>query len=117
MQALANDIRGANPAMRISILKLRICILFMSSLPNLAYSTETSSARMNEHCTIDAVIAIWRRVLKRSSIAPNENFFALGGNPQLATEVFREIAKISGRELPTVQVFQAPTIAQMVSLA
>ena len=72
---------------------------------------------MNQRCTIEAVIAIWRRVLKRSSIAPNENFFALGGNPQLATEVFREIAKISGRELPTVQVFQAPTIAQMVSLA
>jgi acetoacetyl-CoA synthetase len=89
----------------------------MSSLPSITYYTGTSGARMNERCTIETVTAIWRRLLGRSTIAPNENFFSLGGNPQLANEVFREIAKLSGQELPAVWAFHAPTIDEMVYLA
>ena len=71
---------------------------------------------MRQGCTIEELQAIWARLLKRSFIGPNENFFDLGGTPQLATDLFREIAKNTGRELPSVLIFRVPTVSQMATI-
>ncbi|HVB58310.1 MAG TPA: alpha/beta fold hydrolase [Candidatus Acidoferrales bacterium] len=66
--------------------------------------------------TIDALTPIWQRVLERSSICPEDNFFDLGGNPPLACKLFNEIAKACGRELSPVTIYRAPTIAALAAL-
>ena len=70
----------------------------------------------NTSATIEALTPIWHRVLERSSICPEDNFFDLGGNPPLAGKLFDEIAKAWGRELPPVTIFRAPTIAALAAL-
>ncbi|HVB58104.1 MAG TPA: alpha/beta fold hydrolase [Candidatus Acidoferrales bacterium] len=66
--------------------------------------------------TIEVLTPIWQRVLERSSICPEDNFFDLGGNPAFAMRLFTEIAEVCGRELPPVTIFRAPTIAALAAL-
>lgn len=56
---------------------------------------------------------IWQRVLQRSSIESDDNFFSLGGSLQSADTLFAEIAQECGRELPTATIYHAPTIASL----
>jgi thioesterase domain-containing protein len=65
---------------------------------------------------IETLTAIWQRLLQHSPIGPHDNFFDLGGDSSLAVELFNEIAKVSGRELPPVTIYHAPTIAEQVEL-
>lgn len=64
----------------------------------------------------EAILPIWERVLGRSQISVNENFFDLGGDPSTARELFVEIAKVCGRELPQETILRAPTIASLAAL-
>ena len=65
---------------------------------------------------IETLTAIWQRLLQHSPIGPEDNFFDLGGDSSLAVELFNEIAKVSGRELPPVTIYHAPTIAAQAAL-
>jgi acetoacetyl-CoA synthetase len=64
----------------------------------------------------EMLTAIWLRVLQRSSIGVDDNFFNIGGNARLADMLFAEIAQECGRELPSATIYHAPTIAALVSL-
>jgi thioesterase domain-containing protein len=66
--------------------------------------------------TLDMLSGIWRRLLKRSSLSAHENFFDLGGDPGLAIELFAEIARVYGRDLPPTRIYQAPTLGELASL-
>jgi acetoacetyl-CoA synthetase len=66
--------------------------------------------------TIEVLAPIWQRVLQRTSIGVEDNFFDLGGDPSSAVRLFREIANVSGRELPPLTIFQAPTIGSLAAL-
>ncbi|HVB59226.1 MAG TPA: alpha/beta fold hydrolase [Candidatus Acidoferrales bacterium] len=82
-----------------------------------ALETVASVARdRSASATIDALTPIWQRMLVRSSICPEDNFFDLGGNPPLACKLFDEIAQLCGRELSPVTIFRAPTIAALAEL-
>jgi thioesterase domain-containing protein/acyl carrier protein len=65
---------------------------------------------------IELLTPIWRHVLQLSSININDNFFDLGGDSSLALQLFTEIAKACGREMPPVTIYQAPTIAALAAL-
>jgi thioesterase domain-containing protein len=65
---------------------------------------------------IDLLIPIWQRVLQRTSIHVEDNFFDLGGNPSLAARLFSEIATASGRHLTPVVIYQAPTIRALAGI-
>jgi thioesterase domain-containing protein/acyl carrier protein len=65
---------------------------------------------------IDALTTIWQRVLQRPSITKEDRFFDLGGDPASASQLFSEIAKEFGRELPPETIYQAPTIAGLAAL-
>lgn len=65
---------------------------------------------------IETLTPIWQRVLQQSSISTEDNFFDLGGDSLLAADLFKEIAKVCGRELPPVMIYQAPTIAALAAL-
>jgi len=45
--------------------------------------------------TAEMLQPIWARLLEGPSITAEDNFFARGGNPAIAVELFEEIAKIT----------------------
>ncbi len=59
---------------------------------------------------------IWQRILRLSSIGPNDNFFDLGGDSALAVQLFAEIADVYGRQLPPVMIYHVPTITSQAAL-
>jgi thioesterase domain-containing protein len=63
--------------------------------------------------SIAKLSAMWERVLRRTSIGANENFFEIGGDPSRAIELFREIEKETGRSISPLLIYQAPTIASL----
>ena len=65
---------------------------------------------------IEVLTPIWEQVLQRSPIGLEDNFFDLGGDSFLAVSLFNEIARMSGRELPPVIIYQAPTIAALAAV-
>jgi acetoacetyl-CoA synthetase len=65
---------------------------------------------------IEVLTPIWQRVLQRSSIDVEDNFFDVGGSLPLADTLFAEIAHKCGRELPSATICHAPTIAALASL-
>lgn len=66
--------------------------------------------------TIEKLTAIWQRVLQRSPIASDDNFFEIGGNDQRADAIFAEIIQEFGRELPSATIRYAPTITALAQL-
>ena len=64
----------------------------------------------------EVLTSIWERLLERSPIDVEDNFFDLGGESSLAVELFNEIAKEFDRELSPVTIYQAPTIASLAAL-
>lgn len=62
---------------------------------------------------LGALTPIWERLLERNRIQPDDNFFEAGGNPAAAMELFSEIARITGRELPPMLIYQAPTPSKL----
>jgi acetoacetyl-CoA synthetase len=59
---------------------------------------------------------IWERVLQRSPISAEDNFFDLGGDSLLAVQLFSDIAQTCGRELAPVTIYCAPTIASLAAI-
>jgi acetoacetyl-CoA synthetase len=66
--------------------------------------------------TIEVLTQIWERLLQQSSIAPNDNFFDLGGDSALAVQLFSAIADACGQQLPPVMIYHVPTIAAQAAL-
>ncbi|HTL16246.1 MAG TPA: thioesterase domain-containing protein, partial [Patescibacteria group bacterium] len=56
---------------------------------------------------------IWQDLLHVDPIGVQDDFFQLGGHSLLAVRLFAELQKITGRRLPLVTLFQAPTIQQL----
>jgi len=65
---------------------------------------------------VDMLVPIWQRVLQLSSVGVDDNFFDLGGDSALSLALFNEIALASGRGLPPVMIYHAPTIAALAAL-
>src|SRR5271168_2937309 len=65
---------------------------------------------------IETLTTIWQRLLQHAPISPEDNFFDLGGDSSIAVELFNEVAKACGRELPPVTIYHAPSIAALAAL-
>jgi thioesterase domain-containing protein len=64
----------------------------------------------------EALAPIWQRVLQLPSVDIHDDFFDLGGDSSLALQLFSEIGRLCGRELPPVTIYQARTIASLAAL-
>ncbi len=60
--------------------------------------------------------SIWQQVLGVSQVGIHDNFFELGGSSLQAARLFAEIEKTFGKNLPLATLFEAPTVAQLVTL-
>lgn len=65
---------------------------------------------------LEALTQIWQRVLRRPSIGADESFFALGGSQAQVIELFNEIKRTIGRDLPPLIIFEAPTIRSLANI-
>lgn len=65
---------------------------------------------------VEILSPIWQRVLQLPSVDVDDNFFDLGGDSSLALQLFNEIARACGRELPPVTIYVAPTIASLAAV-
>ena len=65
---------------------------------------------------VETLTQIWERILQRSPIGSEENFFDLGGNERLADLLFAQIAEAYGRQLPSTTICNAPTISALAAL-
>ena len=63
---------------------------------------------------VEQVIArIWGEVLKTQRVGAHDNFFALGGDSLLATQLASRLASAFDIELPVVAIFHYPTLADL----
>ena len=63
----------------------------------------------------ETLVQIWKEVLRVDRVGVQDNFFSLGGHSLLATQVISRIRKLVDVELPLRQLFEFPTIAELVS--
>jgi acetoacetyl-CoA synthetase len=64
----------------------------------------------------ETLIRIFERVLGRTSVEPEDDFFDLGGDSILAIELMAEIEKAFGQDLPMTTVYDAPTVTALAQL-
>jgi phthiocerol/phenolphthiocerol synthesis type-I polyketide synthase E len=66
--------------------------------------------------TTKQLTQIWHEILGIDSIAPDQNYFDLGGDSSLAVHMFAQIEKIFGVKLPLATLFEAPTIEELARI-
>jgi acetoacetyl-CoA synthetase len=64
----------------------------------------------------DTLTRIFERVLGRSSVELEDDFFDLGGDSILAIELMAEIEKAFGQDLPMTTVYDAPTVMALAQV-
>jgi len=59
---------------------------------------------------IEALMPVWKRVLQRSNVRPEDNFFDLGGDTSSAASLLEELERLSNRKLPRFLIYYRPTL-------
>lgn len=57
----------------------------------------------------DGILTVWREVLRRPAAGPDDDFFELGGDSLLGLSLLDRLNEVSGRRIPLLALFQAPT--------
>lgn len=60
--------------------------------------------------------AIWASQLGLASVGVHDRFFDLGGHSLLAVQVAAEIRNLLGAEVPVLELFKAPTVAELAPI-
>jgi amino acid adenylation domain-containing protein len=81
------------------------------SRPDLSHPVEPAQGEMETR-----LVLIWERVLDLTGIGVTDNFFDLGGDSLLAVELFIEIEKTFGQNLPISLLLEAGTIRQQAEM-
>lgn len=85
-------------------------------MPRNSYLDEVELALRTSAAMMERLKPIWARVMGRASTDADDNFFAQGGTPEKARELFAEIEKECGRKLQAFQVVQAQTLGELAEL-
>jgi thioesterase domain-containing protein/acyl carrier protein len=64
----------------------------------------------------ELLLGIWRHVLQTADVAPDSNFFDLGGDSLMALTLFLEIERATGRHLPITAIYDAQTVEEQAAL-
>ena len=58
---------------------------------------------------------IWEKLLRIESVGMDENYFDLGGDSSLTIQLFVQIEKKFGVQLPIVTLFESPTVCELAN--
>lgn len=82
-----------------------------------ATGRKASAERVAPRTELESKLAsIWQEVLGIPQVGIHDNFFELGGSSLLAVQLFTQIEKARGKNLPLSTLFQAATVEQMAAL-
>jgi acyl carrier protein len=62
------------------------------------------------------LVDIWQRLLQRTKLSVQDNFFALGGDSLAAASMTELIEQAFGVDISLVEILRAPTIAELAVL-
>ena len=62
------------------------------------------------------LVNLWEDIFDVERIGVRDNFFDLGGHSVTAVRLFAHVKKLTGKNLPLVTLFQAPTIEQLADI-
>ncbi len=65
--------------------------------------------------TEKSLAAIWTKLLGINRVGINDNYFDLGGDSLLATQLVSQVRRVFEVELPLVDLFQHPTLAELAA--
>jgi acyl transferase domain-containing protein/long-subunit acyl-CoA synthetase (AMP-forming)/acyl carrier protein len=76
-----------------------------------AQPTAPATASVPEYARI--IAGVWREVLAVKEVRRDDNFFDLGGNSLLLSEMQTKLSQTLKRELPIVELFNHPTVESL----
>jgi len=65
--------------------------------------------------TEKSLASIWTKLLGINRVGINDNYFELGGDSLLATQLVSQVRRVFEVELPLVDLFQHPTLAELAA--
>jgi amino acid adenylation domain-containing protein len=65
--------------------------------------------------TEKSLASIWTKLLGINRVGSNDNYFELGGDSLLATQLVSQVRRVFEVELPLVNLFQYPTLAELAT--
>jgi len=83
------------------------------ALPAPPQTVAERAAAAPQNRTQQTILGIWRELLGLDRISVHDNFFALGGHSVLLVKAHGLLKASFGREIPTVKLFERPTIAAL----
>lgn len=90
------------------------------AVSGLASSRQTIEAPAARAVVSDGIVArltaIWEDMLRTTPIAPDQNYFDLGGDSILAVQLFVRIEQEFAIKLPLATLFDAPTIQELAQI-
>lgn len=88
-----------------------------NSLPRISYKDLVNSRKKVENVEKSdlqkRILAIWQKVFEKEDITVNDNFFQLGGNSLMATEIVNEIHSSFNMEVELSTVFDYQSVFEM----
>lgn len=60
------------------------------------------------------LLQLWKRLLQNDAITLDDDFFDMGGDSLLATELLAELERRSGRSIPESMLFEASTVRKVM---
>jgi acyl carrier protein len=65
--------------------------------------------------TEKSLASIWTKLLGINRVGVNDNYFELGGDSLLATQLVSQVRSMFEVELPLVELFRHPTLAELAA--
>lgn len=87
-----------------------------AAMPPPAAAPAAAAALVADPDGAERLLAIWRDVLRRDVVAPDANFFALGGDSLRAAQLLARAEAGFGKRVGLAQLFRAPTPKGMAAL-
>lgn len=64
----------------------------------------------------ELLVNLWKKLLSVDTVSTDDNFFDMGGHSILAAQLFADIEKETGKQLPLALLFKHQTISEIASL-